>query len=51
MNANTLANQMQLHGAQARHASALMAKASAAQKNKALLALAAKLRAHTVNTI
>ena len=39
---------MQLHGAQARHASALMAKASAAQKNKALLALAAKLRAHTV---
>lgn len=34
-------------GAAARHASAAMAKASAAQKNKALLTLAALLREHT----
>jgi glutamate-5-semialdehyde dehydrogenase len=51
MNANSLANQMQLHGAQARRASALMAKASAAQKNRALIALAAKLRAQSTNLI
>ena len=51
MNANSLANQMQLHGAQARRASALMAKASAAQKNRALFALAAKLRAQSTNLI
>ncbi len=44
MNANSIANQMQLHGANARRASALMAKASAAQKNQALNVLAAKLR-------
>ena len=45
MNPNSLAQQMQLYGAQARIASALMAKASAAQKNRALKLLATKLRA------
>lgn len=45
MNPNSLAQQMQLYGAQARLASALMAKASAAQKNRALKLLATKLRA------
>ena len=47
MNANSIANQMQLHGANARQASALMARASAAQKNRALITLADKLRLHS----
>ncbi len=51
MNANSLALQMQLHGANARRASALMAKAGAAQKNRALLALASKLRSNATALI
>jgi len=42
---------MQLHGANARRASALMAKAGAAQKNRALLALASKLRSNATALI
>ena len=51
MNAISLALQMQLHGANARRASALMAKAGAAQKNRALLALASKLRSNATALI
>jgi len=45
MNALNIADYMQSLGAQAKRAAALMAKASAADKNKALTALAALLRA------
>ena len=45
MNAFTLNESMQALGLQAKTASALMAKASAATKNTALKALAARLRA------
>jgi glutamate-5-semialdehyde dehydrogenase len=48
---NTLRDQLNLYGAQARSASALMAKASALQKNRALNSLAVKLRAHSSKLI
>ena len=47
MNALNIAEYMQTLGLQAKQASAQMAKASAATKNKALLALARLLRAQT----
>ena len=47
MNALNIAETMQTLGLQAKHASAQMAKASAATKNKALLALARLLREQT----
>lgn len=45
--ADALEKQMQRYGAQARRASVLMAKATAAQKNKTLTVLSAKLRSST----
>ena len=48
MNATSIAQQVHVLGVQAKAASALMAKASAAQKSQALRALAKLLRSHTV---
>ncbi len=48
MNATSIAQQVHVLGVQAKAASALMAKASAAQKSLALRALAKLLRSHTV---
>ena len=47
MNATSIAQQVHVLGVQAKAASALMAKASAAQKSQALRALAKLLRSHT----
>ena len=48
MNATSIAQQVHVLGVQAKAASSLMAKASAAQKSQALRALAKLLRSHTV---
>ena len=47
MNATSIAKQVHLLGVQAKAASSLMAKASAAQKSQALRILAKLLRSHT----